>query len=212
MMLVRVAGLVVLILMVARPVAAQEPTAISFEDINPVEAAIDADHPDQCNHIGWALLFSEEVPETDTAIAHHASCHTDAGIVLFGGCFEPVLNDADNPPVDPTLFGKIHIFCTVTVFAAAEDAEILVDPADFVLINDDRREVTVDLVTLGKLPEGMRLDPVTLSFADVAGGWIVFVTEEALAEPFLLAWDTPTSGPLTLAAIVVDRLDTLPDE
>lgn len=211
MMLWRASGLVVLIIMVARPVAAQEPTAISFEDINPVEAAIDADNPDQCDDIGWALL-SEEVPETDTEIAHHASCHTDAGMVLFGGCFEPVMNDADNPPVDPALFGKIHIFCTVTVFAATEGTEILVGPADFVLINEDRRELTVDLATLEKLPEGMRLDPVTLSFEDVAGGWIVFVSEEALAEPFLLAWDTPTSGPLTLAAIVVDRLDTLPDE
>jgi hypothetical protein len=187
-----------LIAITTAPAAAQnalgEPSSI-----DPVAAAIAADHPTKCDDIGWGVLLEHFDGETlAVPFEDYGTCHYGVGAVFFGGCIDPFeygdLSTGGPPP------GKTQVICMVSVMAT-EDFGTLVDPVDFYLLDNQDRSY----VNTPPSNASMALPQTELRQMELAGGVVTFTVDAPLSSPFLLVWQPSQPPDQRLAAIIVDR-------
>ncbi len=204
MVLLRALVLMALLAATAPPVTAQEGTATPATPatINPVEAAITADHPSLCDDIGRSAL-PDEFEKNTIDIARQGVCHHGVGAFLLGACIEPFEDDdVDEGGPRP---GEAHVFCTVLVMHTEDAGEVVIDPKDFMIIDKQDRRFTIDRILQADIPVDRRLSLTRLQPGGSVSGKLSFVVDAPLAQPFLLAWKPSRPANQSLAAIVVDR-------
>jgi hypothetical protein len=190
--------LVVLFVITAIPVRGQdalgEPTSI-----DPVAAAMSADHQTKCDEVGWGVL--PEHFDGGTLIApfqHYGICHQGVGAIFFGGCVEPFFHEDVPESVPP---GKAEIGCTVSV-TALEDFGTTVDPRDFFILDNQDRSYEAMPETF-TVPRALKL--TELHQNEAAGGHLFFTVDAPVNVPFSLVWWPAVPTDQRFAVIVVDQ-------
>jgi hypothetical protein len=198
--------LVALILVTTMPVSAQDPTPVG--GINPVQAALAADAVRVgCDDIGFSVLV-EELHANTVDVDHHGACHAGVDALLFASCHRPFGYGDPVAWANGPALGELQILCYVGVISVSE-ADMVVDPADFFLIDENNREVGFAPGLQAEIPEERRFNRGTLEAKGTAEGNLLFSVEEPLATPFLFGWEPPTRADPPFVVIVIDRFEAL---